>query len=204
MTTDIAELLRSMPDLEPPVKGWQYIARQQVRRKLLRRGGGMAVAASVMIAVAVGALYFERPDIVASPAVQSTVQRMVQPIIVSAPAVQSTIRPDERAGDPEVRALQQRSQYMERLISGMPRRGWVARADTAGVIAELEDRIAAVDYQLNRAESFKTGFNRRESQAAGNHPRYERADAPDLWRRRVEYMDQLVRARYVEADVTGY
>ena len=129
---------------------------------------------------------------------------MVQPIIVSAPAVQSAIRPDERAGDPEVRALQQRSQYMERLISGMPRRGWVARADTAGVIAELEDRIAAVDYQLNRAESLKAGLDRRESPAAGNHPRYERADAPDLWRRRVEYMDQLVRARYVEADVTGY
>ena len=40
---------------------------------------------------------------------------------------------------------------MERLLRGLPPRNQVVRVDVAGAIAELQDRIAVVDYELNRA-----------------------------------------------------
>jgi len=204
MTTDVAELLRSMPDLEPPADAWHRIAAKHARRMWLDRahwGGGLVAAASVVIAIIGVALYLERPEVAAVPVAQS----VIKPIIVSAPA----IRPDVRAADAQVRALQRRSHYMERVLSQMPRRGRVAHADTAGVIAELEDRIAAVDYQLNRtgvnrmgADPASVGWSGRQVPVSG--PRYESTDTSDLWRHRVEFMDQLVRARYTEAGVNGF
>lgn len=198
MTTDVARLLQSMPDLEPPADSWQRIAARQARLGRLHRAGGLAAAASVVIAIVTGYLYLQQPEVTAEPIVSPT----VQPMIVSAPV--------ERAVDARVRALQERSQYMERVLSGLPRRGPVARADTAGVIAELEDRIAAVDYQLNGIGLRRTGSDRRqpgrsEWRAPGeaNVLRYEQTDAQDLWRRRVEFMDQLVRVRYAEIGSSG-
>jgi hypothetical protein len=199
MMTDVAELLRSMPDLEPPADGWQRLTAQRTRRNRGRWGGGLAVAASVVVAIIMGALYMGRVEFVTAPADQST----VRPIIVSAPA----IPPGVRAVDSRVRALQQRSQYMERLLRGLPPRGQVARADTAGVIAELEDRIATVDYQLNRSGLNRSGLNRSGVDRrldATEGVRYEPADAPELWHRRVEFMDQLVRAHYAQTGANGF
>jgi len=154
-------------------------------------------AVSVAIAIIGGALYLRRAGDAESPGMAPP----VEPIMVSAPA----IRPDVRVADTRVRALQRRSHFMERVLSEMPRRSRVARADTAGVIAELEDRIAAVDYQLNRATVNRTGFDRAPAgwparQTPDMNPRFrsQATDTSDLWRRRVEYMDQLVRARYAE------
>jgi|GEM_PF-1722591 len=205
-TTDVAELLRSMPDLEPPADAWRDIVARQTRRARLRRmrwSGGLVAAVSVVFAIVGGALYLRRAGDGGSPGMAPP----VKPIMVSAPAM----RPDVRVADARVRALQQRSHFMERVLSEMPRRSRVARADTAGVIAELEDRIAAVDYQLNRAAVNRTGFDRapagrpaRQAPVVAPRFRMKAADTSDLWRRRVEYMDQLVRARYAEASATGY
>ena len=191
MKNDIAQALRSMPDLEPPADGWRRIAAQYARRKLIRRGGGFAVAASV-VAVFIAGYWVLQPTMI-DPASQpeSGAPATIQPIVVSAPAMS----PDVRAANAEVRALQRRSQDMERLLGGLPRRGQVARADLAGAIAELEDRIAAVDYQINRTGLRPIGLNR-----AG----FSEAGTSDLWRRRVEFMDQLVRARYAETGVDGF
>jgi len=198
MKTDVAELLRAMPELEPPADTWQRIVAQSARLNRLRWSGGLAVAASVVIAIIIGVLYLERPEFAAPAAVQPS----IQPLIVSAPA----IRPEVRTVDAQVRVLQQRSHDMERILSGLPRRGRVARADTAGVIAELEDRIAAVDYQLNRAGLDRAGrlSRRTPGLAPVAGPRYELTDAPDLWRRRVEFMDQLVRVRYAETGMNDF
>lgn len=202
MTSGIAELLRTMPDLAPPVDGWQRIAASQVRLTWMWRGG-LAAAASVVFALIVGYLYVYPSEPVA------------QSFIVSAPAIQ----PDARAIDARVRELQRRSQYMERLLGELPPRARLARADSAGVIAELEDRIAAVDYQLNRVGLNRAGRDRvgasrtdidrqlfgwpsrrsLDAPLAGDR-RDERAQEwPDLWQRRVEFMGHLVRARYAEA-----
>lgn len=80
--------------------------------------------------------------------------------------------------------LRRQSQQMERMLRGLPRRPAVVRADTASRILSLEDRIATLDYRLNQAHG-------REREASG------------LWQERVEVMDQLVRARYVEAGADG-
>jgi len=188
-----------MPDLEPPADGWRRLAARQARLNRMRWGVGLATAASVIVTVAAGFLIMQQREF----AVMSTSPPIIESIIVSAPAV----RPEAREVDAQVRAWQQRSQYMERLLSGLPARGRIAQADTAGVIAELEDRIAAVDYQLNRTGLNKTarsggGIERRQVPVDG--PRYQPAGASELWRRRVEFMDQLVRARYAETGATGF
>ena len=204
MNTDVADLLRSMPDLEPPADSWQRIAAQHARSGRAVWMVRFAVAASIIIAIVVGTVYFQQPE------------PIDQPIMVSAPMVSApAMRPDVRATNARVRLLQQRSQYMERLLRDLPPRSRLARADAAGVIAELEDQIAAVDYQLNRiglnrVGLSRTGIDRRQSArrttglalTGGRHD--ERSDAPELWQRRVEFMDQLVRARYSEASFDGY
>ena len=199
MKTDVAELLRSMPDLEPPADGWRRLAARQARLRRIRWGGGLAAAASVIISVAAIFLAMQQREFAVPP----TSSSIIEPIIVSAPAM----RPEAREVDTQVRAWQQRSQYMERLLSRLPARGRIARADTAGVIAELEDRIAAVDYQLNRTGLKRTignggGVERRQVPVDG--PRYQPVGASELWRRRVEFMDQLVQARYAETGATGF
>jgi hypothetical protein len=192
MTTDVAKLLRSMPDLQPPADGWQRLVARQAQFSWMRWSAKFAVAASVIIvftAVA-GALYVDWSGFTASP--------VIQPVIVSAPAM----RPEDRAIEAQVWALQQRSQQMERLLGKLPPRGRVAYADMAGVIAELEDRIAVVDYQLNEAGLNRSSADRQQPGRLDG--RLEQADAPGLWRRRVEFMDQLVRARYVETGAEGF
>ncbi len=209
MTVDITKQLRSMPDLQPPADGWQRLAARLNRFRRVRWRGGFAVAAAMVIAVVSGTVYWQQSVVldmsIAEPAGQSVSRPVGRPIIVSAPAM----RPDVRAAAARVRTLQQRSQQMERLLSGLPPRGRIASADAAGLIAELEDRIAAVDYQLNRTGLNAAGPRRPSSSSArrlppSGGPRAELTQAPDLWQRRVEFMDQLVRARYAETAVNGY
>ncbi|MBT77724.1 MAG: hypothetical protein QF483_00395 [Gammaproteobacteria bacterium] len=196
MNNDVAELLRSMPDLQPVADGWQRITACQARQASLYRArlaAGLAVAA-VGMAILFTVQHQQEPDLTVAPA--------VAPIVVSAPVMP----PATDLADAQLREWQQRSQHMQQVLSGLPRRGPVVRADTAGVIAELEDRIAAVDYQLNRVGLRRadrllpraTGFD----QVAGAG--YQSADEPDLWRRRAEYMGQLVRARYTETGASGF
>lgn len=181
MTAGIGSLLRSLPLLEPPADGWRRVAAHQARQAR-RRWAGLAIAASAVFAAVTGWLILGSPE-GAEPAVT------VQPFIVEAPV-------RDRAApriDTEVLALRRRSQDMERLLGNLPPRGRLARADTVGVIAELEDQIAAVDYRLNRAGQAAPGF------AVGPAARSGADEVPDLWRRRVVFMDQLVRARYAES-----
>jgi len=185
MTTDVAGLLRSMPLLQPPVDGWRKIAARQARLAR-RRWAGLAMAASAVFAAVTGWLILGSPARV-EPAVT------VQPFIVEAP-VRRQAAPWV---DAEVVALRRRSQDMERLLGSLPPRGRLARADTVGAIAELEDRIATVDYLLNRAAQAPSGY-------AVDPVAPSRGDVvPDLWRRRVVFMDQLVRARFAESGVEG-
>ena len=199
MTADIVELLRSMPDLEPPADGWRRVAARQVRLSRMRWRGGLAAAASVIIVATAGFLILQQREFAVAP----TGPSVIEPIIVSAPAMQ----PEVREADAQVRAWQQRSQYMERLLGELPARARIARADMAGVIAELEDRIAAVDYQLNRvgwSRAMRSGGGVERQRVPADGSRYQPAEASDLWRRRVEFMDQLVRARYLETGASGF
>jgi predicted sulfurtransferase len=63
----------------------------------------------------------------------------------------------------------------------------VMRAGTAATIANLEDRIAAIDYQLNDPES-----------------QLSPEDEEIFWRERVRLMKLLVGMRYAQAQRTAF
>ena len=91
--------------------------------------------------------------------------------------------------DRELVQLQTQSEALESLLRSLPRGPQLVRADHVAATTTLEDRIAQVDSALNRSHV-------RQPAAA--------ADAPALWRERVDLMGELVRARYTEAGLAAY
>ena len=84
----------------------------------------------------------------------------------------------------EVQLLQRRSAELEAALAALPRRPATRSATAGATIGLFEDQIALIDAQLNRAAL----------------PR----QAEPLWRERVDLMDELVRARYIEAGAQSY
>lgn len=89
---------------------------------------------------------------------------------------------------PELDTLQQRSRELEWILRAMPEGPRVVRADTAGTIAELEDRVALVDYRLSLAA---------EQELTPEQSRR-------LWRERVDLMDSLVKVRYAQVQQVSF
>jgi hypothetical protein len=88
----------------------------------------------------------------------------------------------------EIEALVEESQELERVLDELYRQGRVVDGVTAAAIAELEDRIALVDWGIQRAQ-------------AGAASREELAN---LWRERVTLMDQLVSTHAGRTPYVGY
>jgi len=184
---DLTEQLRSLPDMEPPPGAWQRL-RARLRR---RRPLAWATAALAACAGVVAVVLLMR----GAPLIEPTLTEFVS----------------TQADPAEVRDLRRRSQQMERLLRGLPPRRQVVRANVAGSIAELQDRIAAVDYELNRAPPPSVAVRRWPAGAApsGFVPSQQSGPAPtpparDLWRQRVDLMDRLVRVRFEEAGAEAY
>lgn len=167
----IDDLLRTLPDLEPPPGSWQRVLSRyaaQQRRVPLTGALPLLVAAAIVATIAV-LLVVSRDTFTAVDTGALTVSEVVPPM----PTLD------------ELGRLRRQSQHMERMLLGLPQRPAVEHADTASLISELEDRIAAVDYRLN-------------------HTRTTQPDAPRLWQERVKLMDQLVRVRYAEAGADAF
>lgn len=196
-TTEVTELLRSLPDMQPPEDGWTRI-RESQRRVHPYAWSGAALAAGV----ALFALFFvTRNDLPVEPLEMLVVTAERVPEIPASTASAALERAD-------VSELRRRSQQMERMLRGLPPRTQVVRADVAGAIAELQDRIAAVDYELNRVtrgRSSQPAVTRWPAGSAASTSRSRARPVPrELWRQRVDLMDRLVRARYVEAGAEAY
>ena len=71
-------------------------------------------------------------------------------------------------------------------LRALPDEPSVVRAGTQATILELEDRIAAIDYQLSDPDA---GLTPEETEI--------------FWRERVRLMESLVRLRYAQAQRTG-
>jgi hypothetical protein len=82
--------------------------------------------------------------------------------------------------DPTEAELKERSQRLEAVLAAVAAQPRVTSARSAGVIAELEDGIALVDYQLAQVDAAGLDANTRRA----------------LWRKRVELMESLVTVRY--------
>jgi hypothetical protein len=201
---DVGQQLRELPDLRPPANAWARIAARARRRRPLAWSGAALAAGAALFAIFM--LVRQEP-----PAAS------VETLLVDArPPVQEQVPSLRRdASGADVGALRRQSRSMERLLGGLPPRSAAGRADLAGAISDLQRRIAAVDYELNRVEQRRAT---RAPSALRRWPVEPRpADWPDgrqvaevpvvsrdLWQHRVELMDRLVRARFVEAGAEAY
>lgn len=168
--------LRDLPQVMPPRAVWQQIREQAEAEGLIRRTAGSrpvtwigsaGLAAAVVLAVLI-------------------VPRLNE----QAPVSQTVPMVTEQSNQVPLTALQAlmvESQQLESDLRSMPEEPRVMRAGTVATISEVEDRIAAIDYQLNDPAVQMT------------------ADEKELfWRERVRLMKSLVQLRYAQTQRASF
>jgi hypothetical protein len=161
----------------PPRAVWHHIREQAeaeglIQKPVARRpstwylGGSIAAAILVAVLVVPGMLQDE-------PAVFPTTPDSVGS---SSPIQLNTLQ-----------TLMTESRELESNLRDLPAKPRVMRAGTAATIANIEDRIAAIDYQLNDPES-----------------QLSPEDEEIFWRERVRLMKLLVGMRYAQAQRTAF
>jgi anti-sigma factor RsiW len=168
--TELAKLhalragLRALPPQPTAPDAWaRVVARVEPPVMLVARRSRMqlalaGLAASLAVAVALGSLVLRVPPALSTSGSLATATR----------------------SDPTIEELRGRSQRLEAVLAAIAAQPRVTSARSAGAIAELEDGIALVDYQLAQVDD------------AGLDETTRRA----LWRKRVELMESLVTVRY--------
>ncbi len=169
--------LRALPEVMPPRDVWQRIREQAeaeglIEQKAMRRpmtwNGGLGIAAAVVLAAVLVPMLLPKPD-----------------TAMTEPAIATT---DGNAGPANgLQALMVESRELENNLRAMPAEPRVRQAGTVATIAEIEDRIAAIDYQLNDPSLQMTD-----------------EDEEIFWRERVRLMKLLVGLRYAQAQRTGF
>lgn len=170
--------LRELPDTMPPRAVWQRIEEQARAEGLLNKPGlsepvrwyaGVGLAAAVVLAVIILPNAANRGDLplTAETEIFSTVPEYSDNGALT--------------GYPPITALMVRSQVLERDLRALPQGPRVHRASTTATIFDLQDRIAAIDFQLSQAGSSMT-------------PEQQQV----FWGERVRLMDLLLRVRYAQ------
>ena len=195
----VTDLLRTLPDMEPPADAWSRLrAAQQPSLLSASRLVWPSVAAAACAAViAVGLLVSNNASNTPLPLVAASAS--------AADAMGERGVSVTQAAD--LHRLRRQSRQLELRLAGLPRRSQMVRADVAGMIAELQDQIAAVDYELQRTSSVSASTARWPSAAPAAIYASDRAAryGPDeLWGRRVRLMSRLVSIRFAEAGVAAY
>ena len=169
--------LRELPDTMPPRAVWHRIREQAEAEGLIARPAarrpstwyvGGSLAAAIVVAVLMVPGMFEQ-----EPVVYPTTPENVGS---SSPLQLNTLQ-----------TLMTESRELESDLRDLPDNPRVMRAGTAATIANLEDRIAAIDYQLNDPES-----------------QLSPEDEEIFWRERVRLMKLLVGMRYAQAQRTAF
>ncbi len=165
--------LRELRDTTPPREVWQRIE-AQARAEGLFQGryfetakwlSGAGIAAAVVLAVL---------NVPVTPVIDNGAEEEFS----DTPSIAQI----DNSGPANLNALMVQSQQIERDLRALPGQPRMVRASTAATIAELEDRIAAIDYRLN-------------------HPSYRltRVEAEIYWRERVRLMNSLLNLRRAQA-----
>jgi hypothetical protein len=181
LTADERDLLqqelRGLPEVMPPRVVWQRIREQAEAEGLINTGvmrrpmtwnGGLGLAAAVALAAILAPAMMNSPE----------------PIGITEPPV------SQATNDIPFNALQSlmvESRQLESDLRALPEEPRVRQAGTVATISEIEDRIAAIDYQLNDATVTMTD-----------------EDEHIFWRERVRLMKLLVGLRYAQAQRAGY
>ena len=181
LTADERDALRdglnSLPDTMPPRAVWHRIREQAEAEGLISRpagrrpstwylGGSLAAAVVLGVFILPGVLETPTPEFRPTPA-----------NVASNPPMTLTT----------LQTLMTESRQLENDLRDLPAEPRVMRAGTAATIADLEDRIAAIDYQHNDPEYQLT-------------PEEEEI----FWRERVRLMKLLVGMRYAQAQRTAF
>jgi len=181
LTADERELLQTelkgLPDVMPPRAVWHRIREQAEAEGLIRRTpmrrpvtwhGGVGLAAAIVVAA------------------------VLVPMLINTPERQGVTVPPiaEPSNSVPVNALQAlmvESRQLESDLRSLPDEPRVRQAGTVATIADIEDRIAAIDYQLN-------------------DPSYQMTEDEQhiFWRERVRLMKLLVGLRYAQAQRTAF
>jgi len=181
LTADERDLLqqelRGLPEVMPPRVVWQRIREQAEAEGLINTGvmrrpmtwnGGLGLAAAVALAAILVPAMMNSPE----------------PTGITEPPV------SQATNDIPLNALQSlmvESRQLESDLRALPEEPRVRQAGTVATISEIEDRIAAIDYQLNDATVTMTD-----------------EDEHIFWRERVRLMKLLVGLRYAQAQRAGY
>lgn len=153
--------LKALTSLSPPRDRWPAVALALNVERRRTRWSRMRWAGLAAAAVLVGVIG-------------------IQAIPSGAPADDLAAR--------EVKDLVEESQELEALLASFQRPGRVVNGMTAATIADLEDRIAAIDFGITRAQDVAAS-----------------PDAmADLWRERVMLMDRLVSTHVQQATYVAY
>ncbi len=167
--------LSRLPDTMPPRIVWERIQEQAEAEGLLKSAPrhhwylGSGIAAALVVAA-----------IVLLPANQPAEQL---PTAMTVPDSMPTNETSVNA----LQALMVESRQLEENLRALPAEPRVTRAGTAATISELQDRIAAIDYQLSRTDGSLT-------------PEQEQI----LWRERVRMMRSLVGLRYAQSQRVAF
>ncbi len=168
--------LRELPDTMPPRAVWHRIREQAeaeglVQKPRLQRrstwymGAGLAAAAVFAAIIIPGVINPSGEEYVVPPNVSET------------PVAQLTA----------LQTLMIESRQLESDLRALPDEPRVMRAGTVATISDLEDRIAAIDYQLNDPEVRMTP-----------------EDKELFWRERVRLMKLLLQLRYAQAQRAAF
>ena len=166
--------LRALPETMPPRTVWNRIREQGEAEGLLREaraGGrrawfaGVGLAAAVLLAVMMPALMPSQPEGITVP----------QNLPSNATALTT------------LQTLMVQSRQLESDLRSLPDEPRVMRASTVATISDLEDRIAAIDYQLNDPDVKMTSDDREL-----------------FWRERVRLMNSLLQLRYAQAQRAAF
>lgn len=96
--------------------------------------------------------------------------------------------PDNQDPGHSIAALQRESRQLETLLDTLRPRGQVLTAATAATVADLQDSIAVVDWQLSQSATTELTPQVRHA----------------LWQQRVGLMESLVTVQYTEASRNSF
>ena len=164
--------LEELADTVPPREVWRRIEAQANAEGLLRNRisagtkwfAGSGIAAAVVLAVLNVPLTSQLAD-------------QGQPELSDTPPVESAMA---SAAPNNLTALMVQSRQIERDLRALPGQPSLMRAGTAATIAQIEDRIAAIDYRLN-------------------YTRMTPVETESYWRERVRLMNSLLNLRRAQA-----
>ena len=174
--------LDGLPETMPPRAVWHRIREQAQAEGLFSKPAsqqrvkwllGTGIAAAVVLAV------LRMPGVLSPDAGQQ---------LADNEEFSATPEFSEQINNAEaLNMLMVQSQQLEQNLRSIPYQPRLMRASTVATISNLEDRIAAIDYQLN-------------------HPaiRMSPGERQLYWRERVRLMDSLVTLRYAQAQRASF